>query len=177
MMMTTITGSALIKRRPPIEQPKQQTPALLKSPPLSEVAQELITKVEKGSTEPAKATNAPRFIYLRPHDVKRMSLEEKIQEYGPVRAKGGFTVAYVVDDIPLENRKLVTYAVAQCSDQDAFNKVIGRNKAAGRLLAKCDKHAIHKAEFSVLPDTSWREIYNQIKNKVIAKYNLDFNVF
>jgi hypothetical protein len=175
--MTTITGIALTKRRPPMEQQfNQQTPALLAKPPALDVVIQT-QSVEKGSMKPAKATESPRFIYLRPHDVKRMSVDEKVMEYGPAKTKGGITVAYVVDDIPMENRKLITYAVAQCSNLDAFNKTTGRNKAAGRLLAKCDKHAIHKAEFSVLPDTPWREIYNQIKNKVIAKYNLDFNVF
>ena len=50
-------------------------------------------------------------------------------ENGQILSKGGMTLAYQTDTF----LEIITYAVAFCSKEDEFNKVLGRNKALGRL--------------------------------------------
>ncbi len=60
------------------------------------------------------------FIHLR-----RLSADERGVD---VAAKGGVTIAYELND-----RKVVKYATARCSDKDHYCKATGRAKAGGRL--------------------------------------------
>jgi len=50
---------------------------------------------------------------------------------GQVTPKGGLTIAYVLN----QDFKVVGYAGARCNPLDHFNKHVGRQKSAGRLLS------------------------------------------
>lgn len=63
---------------------------------------------------------------------------------------GGSTVAYI------ETPEGFEYAVAQCSDQDNFNKRLGRSKAAGRLNSPVRRR--------VFPGNDRKKFYDELHN-------------
>jgi hypothetical protein len=122
----------------------------------------------------------PRFIHLRPHVL--IGADENGRDfYGGPKAKGGLTIAYSVEDaVDPENNisaLLVRYAVAQCNELDVFCKATARAKSSGRLRGKSIKNAHQRGEFMMPTNSSVKDIDIQLRNKVVAKYNLDFNVF
>ena len=162
--MTTITAQRKEKQVPAILQQKPAMGGMGNKPP---------------SAKPVSIDN-PRFLHLRPHSIVGGD-SSGVVFYGAPNAKGGGTVAYTVEDAndPENNLQalLVRYAVAQCSDLDVFCKATARAKSSGRLRGRSIKTAHQRGEFIMPTNSSLKDIDVQLRNKITAKYNLDFNVF
>lgn len=87
-----------------------------------------------------------KYIHLRDRDI-----------FGVPLAKGGATIAYVID---LEKDE-VRFAFAECHPKDAYDKSKGRIKAEGKLNSK--KHT-----FSITYENRTnREIVDDIKERYL----------
>jgi len=74
-------------------------------------------------------------------------------EDGSIDNRGGATVAAEVD----ANHQVIKFAVAYCHRNDNFNKVLGWNKAVGRVVSK--------EEFKVPgAPIEWRELVKLYRN-------------
>lgn len=68
-----------------------------------------------------------RFLHIRPKTDK-----------GEIQTRGGFTVAYEIDDLD----QVSHWSFARCSTKDNFCKATGRTVAGGRLKSKVQSRRI-----------------------------------